>query len=334
MTHESELRVRVTSELARLGIRAAPIVMPTSWAVGPVIAYLFPDDPVTLIDSGLAVSKPIIEDAVRSAGRDVRDVARVIVTHSHGDHLGGALWLQEASACDVYLHHTEIEMLTGPGRHDIARSLFAPLGFDEAKLRAHETRADPRLPRFEPVEGGEVFEVGDSVLRVEHHAGHTPGHLWLTYDPSGAIFTADYLLASGPTNPGLMLDADSPTGRAPLLAQYMSGLRELADRGAPALFAAHGPPITDAADLVERRLAKIERRSRRVLETLAIMDEPTAGQMADRLYRGRARGSWDVMAELVGHLDLLVERGRAASRLGEDGYWHFKSLDPQGGTNA
>jgi hypothetical protein len=123
----------------------------------------------------------------------------------------------------------------------------------------------------------------------------------------------------------MVLDPDSQSGRAPILAQYISGLRELVDRGAPALFAGHGPPIRDAATLVVRRISKIERRTRRVLHVLAHSGDATPAVLADRVYRGLARQSFDVMAEVTAHLDLLVAEGRATAELREDGYWHFRA---------
>src|SRR5207244_179437 len=125
------LQASIDDELARLSIPARAIVMPTSWTVGPVVAYLFGDDPVTLIDSGLASGRPVIEQALDEARHRAADVRTVIVTHSHGDHIGGAVWLQDASGCEVLLHHSEIEMITNPHRREVMRVLFEPLGFDK-----------------------------------------------------------------------------------------------------------------------------------------------------------------------------------------------------------
>lgn len=324
MNDAGEIERLISAELGRFGIPATPVVMPTSWSVGPVVAYLFADDPVTLVDAGLPAGRSQVKAALRAAGRRPRDVARVIVTHAHGDHLGGALWLQEESECEVLLHDTEVELLSRPAG-DILHSLFAPLGFDSDKLEEYVRRPERRLPRLTPVHDGATFETGGRSLRVEHHPGHTPGHVWICDEDTNALFTGDYLLTSGPTNPGMMLDPKNAPARVPLLAQYVAGLEELRDRRPPALFAGHGPPITDVPTLVTRRIARIERRTRRVLDALRAAGETTGADLADRLYRGRAHGSFDVVAELVGHLDVLVTDGRATTRLGEDGYWHFRA---------
>ena len=332
MTDAGELARLIGAQLTRLAIPASPIVMPTSWAVGPVVAYLFAGDPVTFVDSGVASARSDLKAALRAAGRKPRDVVRVIVTHGHGDHLGGALWLQEESGCEVVLHRTEVELLSRPPG-EVLRELFVPLGFDADKLEEYVRRPKRRLPMLTAVDDGATFEAGGRVLRAEHHAGHTPGHLWICDQQTSALFTGDYLLASGPTNPGMMLDPDSAPARVPLLARYIIGLEELRSRRPPALFAGHGLPITDTPTLVDRRISRIARRTRRVLDVLRAHDDATAAELADHLYRGRAHGSFDVVAELVGHLDLLVADGRAATRLGEDGYWHFRASS-EGGLHA
>jgi glyoxylase-like metal-dependent hydrolase (beta-lactamase superfamily II) len=321
-------QVDITEALRSLDINATAILVPTGWSIGPVTAYLFADEPVTLIDSGTASGRTVLVDALRSAELSPRDVARVIVTHAHGDHLGGAAWLQEESGCEVFLHQGDIDSIADPNWRENVQALLGPLGFDETTLQTFTDRPDRDLPDLTPLEDGAMFEVHGGTLRVEHRPGHSPGHVWITHESSDAMFVGDYVLASGPSTAGMSFDATYPTKRAPLFVQYTAGLRELHDRAAPVLFAGHGPPITDHAALIDRRLQKSERRTRRVLEVLASAGEVTATGLAQHLYKGHAVGSWDVMADVVGRLDLLVAEGRATAKLGEDGYWWVQAASP------
>jgi glyoxylase-like metal-dependent hydrolase (beta-lactamase superfamily II) len=254
----------------------------------------------------------------------------VIITHAHTDHFGGAMWLQREAGCEVLLHTADIAMTSYFDSREAAHDLFLPLGFDEELLRRFlDDGFEFCAPDFTPLEDGAVYRTGGTTLRAEHHPGHTAGHVWVVDESSGAIFVGDYVIADHPTNAGLEIDRSQPSGRAPLLEQYNAGLRELADRRAPVLFPAHGPPITDHATLIRRRLAKTDRRTRSVLRALQDAPGVTALELGRRMYRSRAETSWEVISDLVGRLDLLVAEGHATARMGEDGAWHFRA--DQGG---
>ena len=53
-----------------------------------VFAYLIFGDQICLIDSGVAGSEAIIFDYVKKAGRNPREITRLVLTHAHPDHIG------------------------------------------------------------------------------------------------------------------------------------------------------------------------------------------------------------------------------------------------------
>lgn len=326
--------------LDRMDISAVPIVTPTRWDVGPVAAFLFAGDPVTMIDGSLDTpdARAATEKALADHGLRAENVRRIIVTHCHSDHYRGAAWVQEASGCEVLMHGDDIALTNDPEWKRSMRELFVPLGFSEEKMREWEQEDDfdRATPSFTSVADGACFGVAGRSLRVEHRPGHTPGHVWVTDEASGAIFVGDYLIDGHPTNAGLELDRSHPTGRAPLLAQYNDGLRVLAAREAPVLLPAHGPPITHHRSLIERRLAKTDRRTRRVLAAVRDCQPATALAVAEHMYgRQRAIDSWGVIADVVGRLDLLVAERRASTTMGEDGAWLFGvPIQGEGGRHA
>ncbi len=321
-----DLSDNLQRELDRLEIPARAVVIPTDWDIGPVAAFLFPDDPVTFIDGG--VDTPQGRDAITSAlaaeALEPVDVRRVLVTHMHSDHFGGARWLQEMAACEVFVHEADLGMLDSVNSKDVAREMFMPLGFDEALFeRFTEGEWHWRPPHFKPL--GDRYTVGETTLRVEHHPGHSPGHVWVIEERTGAIFIGDYLLANMPTNAGMELDRTHPRGRMPLLGQYNAGLSELYERETPALFPAHGPLITDHRALIEKRLARSARRTRHVLAELTKGPPSTVIELGRRLWGSRVEQSWEVLADLVGRLDLLTDDGLASAQMGEDGCWYFRA---------
>lgn len=325
-----DAHVELAAALGDVGIDAVPVVMPTPWEVGAVTAYLFPNEPVTFIDSGVDTpeGRAALTTALRSRRLEPTDVERVLVTHAHTDHFGGAIWLQGESGCEVYVHEADQAMSTDPGWQETERQIFPTLGFthDEVERFFSSGEGEWRFPDFTPFPRDAVFETGDARLVVEHHPGHTPGHVWITDQRTSAVFVGDYVLANHPTNAGLERDPAHPSGRAQLLQQYNEGLRVLMARDASVLFPAHGPPITDHRDLLARRLQKTDRRTRSVLAGLREAGLVTCVELGRRMYRDRIE-NWEVVADLVGRLDLLIVEGRVTARMGEDGAWRFQATD-------
>ena len=331
MSEAPELEAALWAELSRLRIPARPVVLPTPWRVGPITAYLFGEDPVTLVDTGVdtAETRRAWQATLDDAKLTPRDVRRIVVTHGHTDHFGCAAWFQEASGCEVLLHRDDADSLElSDDWREAERSVFEPLGVSaEVKERLFSSDGDwdmPAKPRFTYIDGDEVVNAGSTRLRLEHHPGHTPGHIWAVEEVTGAIFCGDFLLASSPTSAGLELDAVHPLGRKPLLAAYNAGLRELASRDAPVLLPAHGPPIIDHAELIDRRLRKTERRTERVWEALRDGGPASAGELAERMFGERLGvNAWGLLSDTANRLDLLYDSGRVVARHGDDGVLTF-----------
>jgi Metallo-beta-lactamase superfamily. len=72
-------------------------VVPAVYAVRltRVQAHLIDEQPASLIDAGFVGSSGRIERALTARGRSMSDLARVICTHGHPDHAGGARELAE-----------------------------------------------------------------------------------------------------------------------------------------------------------------------------------------------------------------------------------------------
>lgn len=72
-------------------------------------AYLWRDpDGLTLIDSGLPGSAPVIADAIRHVGYRPADVRRLVLTHFHDDRIGGAAGVADWGDVEVIAHRADM----------------------------------------------------------------------------------------------------------------------------------------------------------------------------------------------------------------------------------
>lgn len=77
-------------------------------------AYLWPDGgELTLADAGPAGSGAAIAEAVSALGRHPRDVRRIVLTHFHEDHAGGAGDFAALSGAEVLVHRLDAPFVRG-----------------------------------------------------------------------------------------------------------------------------------------------------------------------------------------------------------------------------
>lgn len=64
--------------------------------------YLIEGKRCYLIDTGVAGTEQIIAEYMTGLGRDLADIAAILLTHSHPDHIGAAGAIKQLSNCKVY----------------------------------------------------------------------------------------------------------------------------------------------------------------------------------------------------------------------------------------
>ncbi|OLC57735.1 MAG: hypothetical protein AUH85_02495 [Chloroflexi bacterium 13_1_40CM_4_68_4] len=145
-------------------------------------AYLIVEDELTLIDAGLAGSGRVLRRYLERIGRSQADIARIICTHSHPDHIGGVREIAFGHETEVLMHPADSARLRIRWRDVIARP--TPSTFVALITRGPEDA--------HPVLDGEIIPVLGG-LQVVHTPGHTPGSICL-YAPSlKLLFVGDVL---------------------------------------------------------------------------------------------------------------------------------------------
>ena len=134
------------------------------------------DGSVTLVDCGLDKAPARIVAGLRAMGKDVADVTRIVLTHVHPDHAGGAAEMAVRTGAVVAAHGADAEY----GRNGRPPRSDATLRSGRLFNRLVSGKFPP-VEVTHPLTDGEVLPVGGG-LRVVHTPGHSPGHISLLHE--------------------------------------------------------------------------------------------------------------------------------------------------------
>jgi len=152
-----------------------------------VFVYLIYGEEIYLIDSGVAGSRKIICDYLEKTGRSCDELALIIHTHAHPDHIGSTRSLQEISNSATAIHKLEVPWLEDTERQ--LRERPVP-GFRQ--LVEGPVKVDMELEDYDTIELEENIH-----LEVIHTPGHSQGSISLLFPDEKILFTGDAIPPAG-----------------------------------------------------------------------------------------------------------------------------------------
>jgi hydroxyacylglutathione hydrolase len=162
---------------------------PTSTLERFVYSYLVYGETITLIDTGVSGSENGIFDYIGSTGRDPSEIALIILTHSHPDHIGAARAIQRLSGCSIAAHPAEQAWIEDVDLQNHERPVP---GF--ASLVGGSVSVDHELVDGDTIE---LDENRGSEILVFHTPGHSNGSISLFLHSEGALFSGDSVPVEG-----------------------------------------------------------------------------------------------------------------------------------------
>jgi glyoxylase-like metal-dependent hydrolase (beta-lactamase superfamily II) len=315
-----EVSVQVWQRIADAGIRLMRI--PTPFQVGRVNTYLLEDDPLTLIDSGPNSGKALneLEHQLGALGHRIEDLELVIITHQHLDHLGLVDIVAKRSGAEVAALDAVVPYIENFGedaardnddaaalmlRHGIAEDIVSALRQVVASYQGWGARA--KVSR--PLRDGELLELRDRSLEVQHRPGHSPSDTVFWDADRRILIAGDHLIKHISSNPLISRPLDGSTGRTKALVTYLESMKKTRELPAEIVVAGHGEPITDHVALIDSRFAMHQRRAEKIYGL--IVEEPRSGhELAQAIWGDVAvTQAFLTLSEVIGHVDLLEEAG-------------------------
>lgn len=144
---------------------------------------------IVLLDAGYnpKEAEDYIIGGLKKLGLDPARIAHIVITHSHGDHFGGAQYLKDKYGARIYASAAD---------------------WDDMALQKASGRR-PDVARLVPdrdvdISEGQTLNVGGELFRYHVAGGHTPGSLavlFTVYDRGKPHIAASFGGMGVPTNP-------------------------------------------------------------------------------------------------------------------------------------
>lgn len=141
-----------------------------------------------VLDTGTGIGdlRWVIENKITNKPYDV------VITHNHGDHIGGAGFFDK-----VWVHEKDMDWSSkefGPSLE--FRKIYAGLILArEGKHYSYHADSDivewDRVPDKKILKDGQVFKLGGRNVTIYHCPGHSPGECVAIDDLTGTLFTGD-----------------------------------------------------------------------------------------------------------------------------------------------
>ncbi len=246
---------------------------------------------VTVVDPGweTAEGRAALSSLLASLGRGIEDIAWIVATHAHPDHLGAAAALGRASGARLLLHEREQAgidreraLLAAGG------SVYDPSGWGIPDAEAERITAQAAGSRGRPgpedradhlLRDGERLPIPGVDWEVLWTPGHTAGHICLVDRARRIILTGDHVLPH--VFPGVGLGPGGP-GERPV-ADYLDSLDRLASFDGFAVLPGHGYRFSGLGERRAEMTAHILTRAGEVAEVIARDPEATVWEVASRL---------------------------------------------------
>lgn len=251
----------------------APATHTNTWVVGRGALTVF--DPASPYPEEQEHLLELLDERRASGER----VARIVLTHHHHDHVGGAVALARALGVPIAAHETTASLLRG------------------------------KVPVDETIEDGERLSCGGRTLRARFTPGHAPGHLVFQDLDAGWVVAGDLVAGVGT----ILIDP-----RDGELGAYLDSLERVRQDRPTTLLPAHGPALPQGEAVLSFYIAHRHQRTEQIRAALRAVGAASPAELVPAVYADLPESAHEVAAvQISAHL-LWLERHGLVTRLDAD----------------
>ena len=202
-------RYQTTKGTEVFGLAMPNIYTTTDWDLGPTWCYLIVGKKTTLIDTGRFGNLEFFQTLLKSIGKEITDIDRVIPTHCHEDHDGNLPEIISASGAQLWAHQIYSRMISyyphiedgaiHPELPGSCRTCIMPEEFYSNCLPYHKKRSLLSIDFF--IEDDQVLPGDD--LSFLYTPGHSPDAVCTILDDE-VLFPGDTMLHDITPHPSRM----------------------------------------------------------------------------------------------------------------------------------
>ncbi|HRD50504.1 MAG: MBL fold metallo-hydrolase [Candidatus Competibacter sp.] len=192
-----------------------------------------------LIDTGYIGDFSETESLIKGLGVDVSDVALIISTHTHCDHIGGNKIIQQKSDCGIALHKV--------GKH------FMDTQDDWGTWWRYYDQEAEFFKCTHSLEDGDILTVGPHEFEVMYTPGHAADGIVLYNRKEKILISSDTLWENDVSVMTLRVEGSTA------LFHRLESLNRLEALEVEMVYPGHGKPFSDMSKALSNSREKVER---------------------------------------------------------------------------
>ena len=200
--------------------------------------FVYRSDAPVLIDTGYISGFEETEKSITQLGVNLSDIALIISTHTHCDHIGGNNRIQQQSGCDIALHRV--------GKY------FIDSRDDWSTWWRYYNQEAEFFRCTRSLDDGEIIALGSHEFQVIYTPGHASDGIVLHNQRDKILISSDTLWQTDMAVMTLRIEGS----RA--LFDMQASLQKIENLEVQTVYPGHGRPFSDMAHAVARSRQRID----------------------------------------------------------------------------